>query len=103
MAVRYAATATWTAGRDFVDSQLYTWSQAGNVLKEGTLGPTETSRDSEQDEVTVGPNENLTFAVRSKNEFGESDPVSATGTAPTPLPDGPTNVALTFRQTSSGT
>lgn len=102
MTIEYASVATWTAGRNYVDSQLYTWSQAGNVIKEGELSATASSRDSQEDGVTVGPNESLTFGVRSKNEFGESDPVSATGTAPTPLPEAPSNVTMTFRQVSSG-
>ena len=94
----YSANCTWTAGMSNVESQKYTWMVDGQVVADGQLQPQEEARASQQDGVVINPQDVVTFAVTSVNQWGESDPASATGTAPAPMPTAPSDVAMTFTE-----
>ena len=94
----YSANCTWTAGMANVDSQKYTWSVDGVIVADGVLQPQEEARASQQDGVEINPQDVVTFAVLSSNQYGDSDPASATGTAPAPMPTAPTGVTMTFTE-----
>lgn len=94
----YSANCSWNAGVANVDYQLYTWSVDGNQVADGQLQPQETTRTSTQDGVTINPQDTVSFAVVSANQYGESDPATAVGTAPAPAPEAPSNVVMTFTE-----
>lgn len=94
----YAANCTWNAGLNNVDSQKYIWSVDGSQVAEGQLQPQEEARSSQQDGVVINPQDTVTFVVISVNQWGESDPATATGTAPAPQPTAPSNVTMTFTE-----
>lgn len=94
----YNALCTWTAGIKDVDAQVYTWIVDGSEVATGELQPNEESRASVQDGVTINPQDIVTFNVLSKNQYGESDPATATGTAPAPMPEAPTGVTMVFSE-----
>ena len=97
----YSANCSWIAGINNVESQRYTWTVDGVAVAEGQLQPNEITRTSTQDGVAINPQDTVSFAVVSANQWGESDPATAVGTAPSPAPESPSNVVMTFTELPS--
>ena len=94
----YAADCAWQPGMTNVDHQKYIWVIDGTEVASGQLQASENSRSSQDDGVTINPTNQVTFSVASVNQWGESDPAVATGSAPAPVPEGPSAVTMQFRE-----
>ena len=74
---RFAGDAEWTQPDPDVKKQHLVWSTAGEELGSATLPPSVTSRDSVEDEVTVGPGQEMSVSVTWENEVGPGQPGTA--------------------------
>ena len=96
MSVRFAGLGDWNQPDPSVKKQHVSWSSAGEVLGGTELPPNVTTRDSVEDQVTVGPGQELTISVVWENEVGMGQPWTASATAPS-LPGTPVGT-LTLRK-----